>query len=131
MRTLSSGAGRVLVFVYGLLALAAVGRSSVQLTTQFSQAPLAYLLSGFAAVVYCVATWALATDRRRTALVAVSIELVGVIAVGLFTVLVPSDFPDATVWSKFGIGYGYVPAVLPLVGLWWLRHTRPVGDVRR
>ena len=131
MRTLSSGAGRVLVFVYGLLALAAVGRSSVQLTTQFSQAPLAYLLSGFAAVVYCVATWALATDRRRTALVAVSIELVGVIAVGLFTVLVPSDFPDATVWSKFGIGYGYVPAVLPLVGLWWLRHTRPVGDARR
>lgn len=123
-RTLSTGAGRVLVFVYGLLGFSAVGRSSVQLSTKFHEAPLAYLLSAFAAIVYCVAAWALATDRWRVALPAVLIELVGVVVVGLFTVLVPSDFPDATVWSKFGIGYGFVPAVLPLVGLWWLRRTR-------
>jgi hypothetical protein len=31
-----------------------------------------------------------------------------------------SAFPDATVWSDFGQGYGYVPLILPIVGLWWL-----------
>jgi len=33
------------------------------------------------------------------------------------------DFPDETVWSQLGAGYGYVPLVLPFVGLWWLRRT--------
>ena len=33
-------------------------------------------------------------------------------------------FPDATVWSQYGLGYGFVPLVLPVVGLWWLRRTR-------
>jgi len=33
-------------------------------------------------------------------------------------------FPDATVWTGFGSGYGFVPLVLPFVGLWWLHHTR-------
>jgi hypothetical protein len=35
----------------------------------------------------------------------------------------PEDFPKATVWSGYGSGYGFVPLVLPLVGLWWLRRT--------
>jgi hypothetical protein len=25
------------------------------------------------------------------------------------------------VWSDFGIGYGFVPVVLPILGLLWLR----------
>ena len=33
-------------------------------------------------------------------------------------------FPDATVWSSYGGGYGYVPLVLPVLGLLWLRRTR-------
>jgi len=56
--------------------------------------------------------------------VAISIELVGVITVGTVSELVPNAFPDATVWTGFGSGYGFVPLVLPFVGLWWLRHTR-------
>ena len=51
---------------------------------------------------------------------AVGTELVGVLVVGVTSLLVPEEFPDATVWSEFGAGYGYVPLVLPLVGLWWL-----------
>ena len=74
----------------------------------------------FAAVVYIVATYALATGRRQLALVAVGTELVGVLVVGATSLLVPEEFPDATVWSEFGAGYGFVPLVLPLVGLWWL-----------
>ena len=52
-------------------------------------------------------------------------ELTGVLVVGTLTVLDTGDFPDDTVWSVYGRGYGFVPLVLPLVGLWWLRRTRP------
>ena len=118
------GFGRVLVFVYGVFALAATGRSSLQLATKASEAPVPYALSAFAALVYIVATFALATNRRGLALTAVGIELVGVLVVGLTSLLRPEDFPDATVWSGFGAGYGYIPLVLPFVGLWWLWRQR-------
>lgn len=122
------GFGRVLVFVYGVFAVAATGRSTLQLATEADEAPLPYSLSAVAAVVYIVATYALATGRRGTALGAVGIELVGVLAVGVTSLVLPEDYPDATVWSDFGAGYGYVPLVLPLLGLWWLlrgtRHER-------
>ncbi len=108
------------MFVYGIFAFAATGRSSLQLATEASKAPVPYLLSAFAAVVYLVATFALATGRRRLALTTVGIELLGVLTVGATSLLIPQDYSDATVWSDFGAGYGYVPLVLPLVGLWWL-----------
>ncbi len=114
------GFGRVLVFVYGVFAVAATGRSTLQLATQASEAPVPYALSAFAAVIYIVATLALATGRRRLALLAVGTELVGVLVVGVTSLELPEDYPDATVWSQFGAGYGYVPLVLPVVGLWWL-----------
>ena len=114
------GFGRVLVFVYGMFAVAATGRSTLQLATQASEAPVPYALSAFAAVIYIVATLALATGRRRLALLAVGTELAGVLVVGATSLLVPEEFPDATVWSEFGAGYGYVPLVLPVAGLWWL-----------
>ena len=123
------GFGRVLVAVYGLFALAATARSVVQILTKFSEAPVAYLLSAFAAVVYIVATIALARgDRtsRKVATVAISIELAGVLLVGVASLALPEVFPKASVWSGFGRGYGFVPLILPFVGLWWLRRTRPV-----
>ena len=121
------GFGRFLVAIYGIFALAATSRSAVQLATEFDKAPLAYLLSAFAAVVYIVATVSLArgdATSRRLATVAISIELVGVLIVGALSVLSPGVFQHPTVWTGFGSGYGFVPLVLPFVGLWWLRHTR-------
>jgi len=119
------GFGRILVFVYGVLAFAATGRASFELLAKFSDAPVPYALSVLAALVYIVATWALATNRRHVALVAVCFELLGVLAVGFSSLLWTSGFPEASVWSDFGIGYGFVPLVLPLVGLWWiLRGSR-------
>jgi len=121
------GFGRFLVAIYGIFALAATSRSAVQLTTEFDKAPLAYLLSAFAAVVYIVATVSLArgdATSRRLATAAISIELVGVLIVGALSVLSPGVFQHPTVWTGFGSGYGFVPLVLPFVGLWWLRHTR-------
>jgi NhaP-type Na+/H+ and K+/H+ antiporter len=125
---LRTGLGRVLLFVYGLFALSASGRASVQIATKFSEAPVAYLLSALAALVYIAATFGLATGGRRGRLIALtscSIELVGVLVVGTLSLSDKAAFPDATVWSDYGSGYGYVPLVLPVIGLWWLWHNRP------
>ncbi|MGO1182664.1 MAG: hypothetical protein ACTHZ5_03650 [Micrococcaceae bacterium] len=128
----NSGLGRIIIAVYGIFALAATARAGFQLLTDFSAAPEPYLLSAFAAVVYIVATIALAIPGARawwTALVAVLIELVGVIAIGAYSFVAPEHFPEATVWSHFGEGYGYVPVVLPVIGLIWLLTHRPGADL--
>jgi hypothetical protein len=129
----SRGAGRVLVAVYGVFALAAGARATVQLSTRFSEAPLAYLLSALAALVYIVATAGLARGGRggrRVALVAITVELVGVLVVGTLSVVDRAAFPDETVWSVYGRGYGFVPLVLPVLGLLLLRRQgrSPRGD---
>jgi hypothetical protein len=121
----AAGPGRVLVGLYGLFAVAAGARAAVQLATDFSAAPVAYLLSAFAAVVYLVATIGLVRGGpggRRTALIACSVELLGVLVVGTLSLTDRAAFPDATVWSVYGKGYGFVPLVLPVLGLLWLRH---------
>ena len=118
-----SGPGRLLVAVYATFAVAASSRALYQLATAFSDAPVAYVLSALAAVVYVVATVALLRDQRRLALACIAFELAGVLLVGLWSVLDEQRFPDATVWSAFGQGYGFVPLVLPALGLLWLRRT--------
>ena len=120
----ASGAARVLVALYAVFALAAGSRAAVQLATRFDEAPLAYLLSALAAVVYLVATVALARGQagRRAALVAITVELVGVLVVGTSSLADAGAFPDETVWSGYGRGYLYVPLVLPVLGLTLLRR---------
>ena len=122
------GLGRVLVFVYGLFALSATARALVQLGTQASKAPLAYSLSLFSGIVYILATWALATDRRRFALVTICVELTGVLVIGSLSH--PHDLDRASVWSDYGSGYGFVPLVLPFVGLWWLWRLGRTAQAR-
>jgi hypothetical protein len=127
-QTTNRGWGRALIVVYAVFAFSALGRSSVQLVERAGEAPLAYGLSAFAAVVYAVATYCLARPGRRTtplAWTAVLVELTGVLVVGTLTVVDPELFPDDTVWSGYGSGYGWVPAVLPFLGLAWLWHTHP------
>lgn len=125
-RRTGSGPGRLLVAVYAVFALSATGRSTVQLLTKAEEAPVPYALSALAALVYVAATVGLALpgDRAtRVAWVALVVEAVGVVGVGTVSLLRPEWFADATVWSEFGQGYGYLPLVLPFVGLWWLRRT--------
>lgn len=122
-RATGTGPGRLLVAVYGILALAATARGVYQVATKLDEAPVAYLLSVASGVVYAVATVALATDRRRLAWITVGIETVGVLVVGTLSLVDVGEFPDETVWSGFGQGYGYVPLVLPFLGLWWLWST--------
>jgi len=127
---LRHGPGRLLVAVYAVFALSACARAGYQLVARFDQAPAAYLLSAVAAVVYLVATVALAaasTASRRVAVAAVGLEAVGVVVVGAVTASGALELGDESVWSNFGSGYGYVPAVLPFLGLWWLHRTRPAA----
>lgn len=122
----SLGVGRLLVAVYGVFALSATARASYQLLTEFEQAPVAYILSAISAVVYIVATWALAKgdQARSLAYWTVGFELFGVIVVGMLSVFAPELFAHPSVWSFFGAGYGFIPLVLPILGLIWLWRRR-------
>jgi hypothetical protein len=116
------GAGRLLVAVYGVFAISATARASYQLILKFNEAPFAYSLSALAAVVYLLATFTLAKDKwHGLAKNLIWFELVGVVFVGALSLLIPNWFAHPSVWSQFGIGYGFVPLVLPVIGLLWLR----------
>jgi hypothetical protein len=120
------GVGRLLIAVYGILATAASVRALYQLVFKFQDAPIAYSLSALSALVYVLATIALARSKASarwlsTAKAAVWFELVGVVLVGTLSILLPALFQHASVWSLYGIGYGFVPLVLPVLGLLWLR----------
>ncbi|GGR43796.1 hypothetical protein [Streptomyces roseolus] len=124
---LVKGPGMLLVWLYGVMSVGAVSRSIYQVSTEFDRAPLAYALSAVAAVVYVFITYTLVRGgeaARRAALVCCAAELAGVLVVGTWTLVDPSAFPDATVWSDFGYGYVFIPVLLPLTGIWWLRRSR-------
>jgi hypothetical protein len=122
------GVGRVLIAVYAILALAATARSVYQIATEFEKAPVAYLLSAVAGVVYILATVALVrrgTAWYRVAWATLVFELVGVLTVGTLSIVVPDLFKHASVWSQYGLGYGLIPLVLPVLGMLWLYRRRP------
>jgi len=119
----ASGPGRLIIAIYAIFALAATARAGYQLLTKFADAPLAYTLSSLSALVYIVATIALARNLRTLATASLIFELAGVLLVGTLSIVQPADFQHATVWSLYGAGYACVPLVLPIVGLWWLRKS--------
>ncbi|MBL3665928.1 hypothetical protein JL475_07930 [Streptomyces sp. M2CJ-2] len=124
---LIGGPGLLLVWLYGVMVVGAVSRSAYQIATEFDRAPLAYSLSAVAGVVYGFITYTLVRGgetARRAALVCCAAELVGVLTVGTWTLVDPSAFPDATVWSDYGMGYLFIPVLLPLTAMYWLRRAR-------
>jgi hypothetical protein len=126
------GPGRLLAAVYALFALAAGARSAAQIATEFDTAPLAYALSASAAAVYLTIALTISSDspgQRRIARAGCAFELAGVLIVGTASLVDPGAFPDQTVWSDLGMGYLFIPLVLPFVGLWWLRRSRTSAGV--
>ena len=122
------GVGRVLIAVYAILALAATARSVYQIVAKFETAPVAYLLSGLAGVVYILATVALlkrGDTWYRVAWATLVFELAGVLAVGTLSLVDGVLFPADTVWSFYGRGYVFIPLLLPVLGMIWLYHRRP------
>ena len=77
-RPIRSGPGRVLIAVYLLFSIAATARAGYQIATKFDEAPVAYLLSALAAVIYIVASYGLSRSGRtgwRIALASCTVEL--------------------------------------------------------
>ena len=123
----SLGVGRLLILVYAVFAVSSTARASFQVITKFEDAPLAYSLSLLSALIYILATVSLArsgTTWNKVAVAAVVFELVGVLSVGTLSFVAPELFDHASVWSGFGAGYGYLPLVLPILGLIWIRKAR-------
>ncbi|WP_343997756.1 hypothetical protein [Streptomyces thermocarboxydovorans] len=126
-KRLTGGPGLLLVWLYGVMVVGAMSRSAYQIATEFDRAPLAYSLSALAGVVYGFITYTLVRGgetARRAALVCCAAELVGVLTVGTWTLVDPSAFPDATVWSDYGMGYLFIPVLLPVSAIYWLRRAR-------
>jgi len=121
------GVGRLLIVFYAVFAVSSTARASFQILTKFEQAPLAYSLSLLSALVYILATISLAKAGKRwkqVALASVVFELAGVLSVGALSFVAPELFAHQSVWSGFGVGYGYIPLVLPILGLLWIRKTK-------
>jgi hypothetical protein len=122
----SDGPARLLIALYGLFAIAAGSRALFQIATKWQQAPLAYALSALAALLYLLACAGLARRTPaawRLAVAVCAVELAGVLGVGALTLAAPQRFAAATVWSAFGAGYGFVPLILPAIGLAWLTRS--------
>jgi len=120
------GVGRLLIAVYGVFALSASARAIYQLLRRFEEAPLAYSLSAISALVYILATVALARSGVRWQKIAFGtllFELSGVLLVGFLSLVAPDLLAHPSVWSQFGIGYGFIPLALPILGLIWMRRT--------
>lgn len=115
------GVGRALIAVYAVFALSATARATYQLFREFDEAPVAYTLSLVSALTYIVVTFTLANPKlARLAKVMVWFELLGVITVGVLSLVAPALFNHPSVWSGFGMGYGFLPLVLPILGIIWL-----------
>ncbi|TLS45602.1 hypothetical protein FE633_14445 [Streptomyces montanus] len=124
---LISGPGTLLVWLYGVMVVGAVSRSVFQISTDFDRAPLAYSLSAVAGIVYGFITYSLVRGgetARRAALVCCAAELLGVLGVGTWTLVEPSAFADSTVWSDYGMEYLFIPVLLPVTAIFWLRRAR-------
>ncbi|NDC49462.1 MAG: hypothetical protein EBZ61_10370 [Micrococcales bacterium] len=117
------GIGNLVIALYGVFALSATTRAVYQLIRKFDQAPLAYSLSLVAGLIYVLATVSLVRKNYRLAQATLLFELVGVVVVGLLSIFEPGLFGHDSVWSYFGKGYAYIPLVLPVFGLWWLRRS--------
>ncbi len=120
------GVGRLLILVYAVFAISSTARASFQVITKFDEAPVSYSLSLLSALVYILATVSLAKSGptwKTIALASVIFELIGVLTIGVISLLAPELFVHPSIWSGFGSGYGYLPLVLPVLGLLWIRKT--------
>jgi hypothetical protein len=115
------GLGRPLIALYAVFALSATARATYQLVREFDEAPIAYSLSLVSALTYVAVTILLTKPTlRKSSRFMVWFELLGVVSVGTLSLVLPELFNHPSVWSGFGIGYGFIPLVLPILGILWL-----------
>jgi hypothetical protein len=118
---------RILPAIYAIFALSATSRALYTLIRKYDEAPFAYQLSLLAALTYVAVTILLFSrdaSAKPAARVLIKFELVGVVTVGILSIAIPSLFLHPTVWSLFGIGYAFIPLILPIVGLFALKDSK-------
>lgn len=125
--TPAAGPGRFFTLLYGIFAVGATSRAAVELFTKFDEAPFSYTLSALAAAVYVVGfilllRWGHPGSRGAMRILCL-VELTGVLVVGTLSLIRPDLFPQASVWSYYGVGYLLLPALLPIFVLRWLART--------
>ena len=59
---------------------------------------------------------------------ALGFELAGVLLVGTLSLVLPTWFAHDSVWSYFGSGYLFIPLVLPVLGMVWLRRDAAYAE---
>jgi hypothetical protein len=115
--------GQILAVSYPLLALSAGVRAVYQLffkpgvTDYFAPA-----LSAIAALCYLLATVAFVVRKPwawRLSVGILTLETLGVVAVGTLSLVMPTLI-GRTVWHHFGLDYGFLPLIQPILGLVWL-----------
>ncbi|GEM85715.1 hypothetical protein [Meiothermus granaticius] len=115
--------GQILAVSYPVLALSAGTRAVYQLffkpgvTDKFPPA-----LSAVAALLYLLATLGFVLRKPWAWWLAVGIltlETAGVLLVGTLSLLEPGVI-GRTVWHDYGIDYGFLPLIQPILGLIWL-----------
>jgi len=115
--------GQILAVSYPVLALSAGARAVYQLffkpgvTDKFPPA-----LSAVAALLYLLATLGFVLRKPWAWWLAVGIltlETAGVLLVGTLSLLEP-EVIGRTVWHDYGIDYGFLPLIQPILGLIWL-----------
>lgn len=115
--------GQILAVSYPVLALSAGARSVYQLF--FKPGVSDYFpstLSAIAAFFYLLAVVAFVIRKPWAWWVSVVVlvfETAGVLLVGTLSLVVPNII-GRTVWHDFGIDYGFLPLIQPILGLVWL-----------
>lgn len=116
--------------LYLLFAVAAGGRCVVQwaaepvtVATLLTTTACACYLLGHLLVRRCLGT----PQGRRLVRAAVAVELLGVVGVGALDAVRPG-LVGSTVWSDFGMGYAFVPVLIPVLML--VAAARAAGSAR-
>lgn len=121
--TLIRAIGQILAVSYPVLALSAGVRAVYQLffkpgvTDKFPPA-----LSALAALLYLLATLGFVVRKPWTwwlTVVILALETAGVLVVGTLSAVLPG-LTGRTVWHDYGVDYGFLPLIQPVLGLIWL-----------
>lgn len=116
--------GYVLGVSYPVLALSTGVRAVYQLAGfKEGASTTAAVLSLVASICYLAASIGFFKRERWAwwlSVCALGFEMSMVLVIGTITTINPDIFGDETVWSRYGMGYGFFPLIQPLLGLIWL-----------
>lgn len=110
-----------LALLYIFWAVALCSRAAWQYTTRSGNIWPTHLSLLAGCIYIAIAVWAWRGQRRALQVGLIS-ELAGVVLVSIGEHIWP--LPYASAWSSFGVGYLWMPILLPLLGLFHLHRQQ-------